>query len=164
MRAINWRATARFGALHTNEFDPSSLAAVRLVLDVGGARNAWQAIDPDRMELLCVVVASLAVAFAAHGFGVGLASNAWLTRDWRAVDIEPAEGALPQVLETLARVIAFTARDFGPVLDAEVADESSTADCVVVTAALRSDLRESPDAAARRAAHHGGVHRPAHRR
>jgi uncharacterized protein (DUF58 family) len=141
MRAINWRATARWGALHTNEFDPASLAAVRLLLDVGGPRNDWQAIDPERLELLCVVVASLSAAFAAHGFGVGLASNAWLTRDWRAVDIEPAEGALPQVLETLARVIPSTARDFGPVVAAELADESGRADCVVVTAALRPGLR-----------------------
>ncbi|MGZ4198993.1 MAG: DUF58 domain-containing protein [Thermoleophilia bacterium] len=141
MRAVNWRATARWGELHTNEFDPASLAAVRLLLDVGGPHNTWQAIDPERMELLCVVAASLAGVFAAHGFGVGLASNARLTRDWRAVDIEPAEGALPQVLETLARVIPFTARDVGPVLAAELADENSRADCVVVTAALRADLR-----------------------
>jgi uncharacterized protein (DUF58 family) len=140
MRAVNWRATARLGGLHTNEFDPASLAAVRLLLDVGGPFNTWQAVDSESLERLCCVVASLAVAFAAQGFAVGLASNARLTRDWRAVDIEPAEGALPEVLETLARVIPFTARDVGPVLTAELADESSRADCVVVTAALRDDL------------------------
>lgn len=142
LRAINWRATAHWGSLYTNEFEPASLAAVRLLLDVGVLWNAWQAIDPERLELLCVVTASLASAFAAHGFGVGLAANARLTRDWRAVDIEPAAGALPQVLETLARVQS-TARDFGLVLAAELADEAATADCVVVTAALRASVRDS---------------------
>ena len=83
----------------------------------------------------------MATAFAAHGFGVGLASNASLTREWRAVDMEPEQGALPQVLETLARLRPYTVRDFGSVLAAELADESSRADCVVVTATLRPGVR-----------------------
>jgi uncharacterized protein (DUF58 family) len=141
LRTINWRATARWGELHTNEFEPASLAAVRLLLDVSTLQNVWQGIDPARVELLCVVTASLAVAFAAHGFGVGLASNARLARDWRAVDIEPAEGALPVVLESLARVLPYAGCDLGSVLDAELADESSRAECVVVTAALRAGVR-----------------------
>lgn len=141
MRAINWRATARSGALQTNEFDPASLAAVRLLLDVGSRHKAWEGITPQLMELLCVVAASLATAFAAQGFGVGLASNASLTREWRAVDMEAEQGALPQVLETLARLRPYTVRDFGAVLATELADESSRADCVVVTATLRPGVR-----------------------
>jgi uncharacterized protein (DUF58 family) len=137
MRAINWRATARSGGLQTNEFEPAALAAVRLLLDVSTLQKAWQGIDPERMELLCVVTASLAAAFAAHGFGVGLASNARLARDWRAADIEPAEGALPQVLEALARALPYAGCDLGALLAAELADESGSAECVLVTAALR---------------------------
>ena len=141
MRAINWRATARSGALQTNEFDPASLAAVRLLLDVSGLRRAWEGIDPDLMELLCVVAASLAAAFAARGHGVGLASNARLTRDWRAADIEPAEGALPEVLEALARMLPYSGRGLGALLSAELAGGSSRAEHVVVTAALRPGAR-----------------------
>ena len=142
LRAINWRATARVGALQTNEFEPASLAAVRLLLDVGVLQNAWQGIGPERMELLCVVTASLAGAFAAQGFGVGLASNARLTGDWRAADIEPAHGTLPEILEMLARVHLFTARDFDRMLAVEIADEGSHAECLVVTAALRESARD----------------------
>ena len=90
-----------------------------------------------------MVAASLAAAFAAHGFGVGLAANARLARDWRTVDIEPAEGALPEVLETLARVLPYPGRGLGALLAAELADESSGADCVVVTTALRPGVRGS---------------------
>jgi uncharacterized protein (DUF58 family) len=143
LRAINWHATARWGTLYTNEFEPVSLAAVRLLLDVSALHKVWEGIDPALMELLCVVAASLAAAFAAHGFGVGLASNARLARDWRTVDIEPAEGALPEVLETLARVLPYPGRGLGALLAAELADESSGADCVVVTAALRPGVRGS---------------------
>ncbi len=141
LRAVNWRATARRGALHINELDPAALAAVRLLLDVSALHKAWEGIDPERMELLCVVAASLAAAYAAHGFGVGLASNARLAHGWRAVDIEPAEGALPDVLETLARVLPYPGRGLGALLAAELADESGRADCVVVTAALRPGVR-----------------------
>jgi uncharacterized protein (DUF58 family) len=143
LRAINWRATARTGALQTNEFDPASLAAVRLLLDVSAPQTAWEGVDPGLMELLCVVTASLAAAFAADGFGVGLVSNARLARDWRAADIEPADGALPEVLETLARLLPYTGSGLGALLAAELADESGGADCVVVTAALRPGVRGS---------------------
>ena len=141
MRAINWRATARAGELQTNEFDPTSLAAVRLLLDVRSLQKAWEGIDPDLMELLCVVTASLASAFAEHGFGVGLASNAQSTQDWGAVDIPAEQGALPEVLEALAKMRSFSARDFGHVLAGELSDETSRADCVIVTAALRPGER-----------------------
>jgi uncharacterized protein (DUF58 family) len=141
MRAINWRATARRAELFTNEFEPASLAAVRLVLDVTSPLKVWQGVDPERMELLCAVTASLAAAFAARGFAVGLVSNAHLAGDWRAVDIEPAAGALPEVLESLARVLPYAGGGIGAVLAAELADENDNAACVVVTAALRPGMR-----------------------
>ena len=67
VRALNWRATARTGVLHTNEFDPSSQAAVRLLLDLGSLYRSWEAIEAELMELLCVVAASLAASFDGRG-------------------------------------------------------------------------------------------------
>jgi uncharacterized protein (DUF58 family) len=140
-RAINWRATARSGVLHTNEFDPTSIAAVRLLLDVGSTYKAWEAIDADLMELLCVVSASLAAAFATRGYAVGLACNASLSQELHAVDLSPAHGVLPDVLEAIARLRPFTVRDYGSVLAAELADERGEADCVLVTGRLRPQVR-----------------------
>jgi uncharacterized protein (DUF58 family) len=141
IRAVNWRATARTGVLHTNEFDPSSLAAVRLLLDLGSLHRSWEALEPERMELLCVVAASLAAAFAAGGFAVGFATNATDAQGHRLVDLGPAPGALPEVLETIARLRPFTARDYGSVLRAELDDETASAECVVITARLRPEVR-----------------------
>ena len=119
VRAVNWRATARTGELHTNEFDPSSLAAVRLLLDAGSLYRSWEAVEPELMELLCVVAASLAAAFAEAGYAVGLR----VQRDGRGRASrgrpQPAPGALPEVLEAIARLSPFTARDYGSVLRAE---------------------------------------------
>jgi uncharacterized protein (DUF58 family) len=141
VNAVNWRATARTGALHTNEFDPTSTAAVRLLLDVGSLFRSWEAIDTDLMELLCVISASLAAAFATRGCAVGLASNASQSQELHAVDLTPAHGALPDVLEALARLRPFTVRDYGSVLADELADEHGAADCVLVTARLRPAVR-----------------------
>ena len=84
-----------------------------------------------------MVSASLAAAFATRGYAVGLASNASLSQELHAVDLAPAHGALPDLLEALARLRPFTVRDYGSVLADELADESGGADCVLVTARLR---------------------------
>jgi len=141
VRALNWRATARTGVLHTNEFDPSSQAAVRLLLDLGSLYRSWEAIEAELMELLCVVAASFAASFSDRGCAVGLATNATDAQGHRSVDLGPAPGALPDVLETIARLRPFTARDYGSVLRAELEDETSSAECVVITARLRPEVR-----------------------
>ena len=57
------------------------------------------------------------------------------------VDVVPAPGALPGVLETIARLQPFTARDFGSLLQDELEDENAAAECVVIAARLRPDAR-----------------------
>jgi uncharacterized protein (DUF58 family) len=142
MRAVNWRATARTGALHTNEFDPASLAAVRVLLDVGSLYRPWEAIQQELMELLCVVAASLASACAERGYAVGFASNAAGAGEGRVPDLEPATGALSEVLDVIARLRPFTSRDYGSVLRAELDGDAGTA-CIVVTSRLRPEARET---------------------
>jgi uncharacterized protein (DUF58 family) len=140
VRALNWRATARTGALHTNEYDPSSLAAVRVLLDAGSLHRAWEGLEPAFMELLCVVAASLASAYADRGYAVGFASNAAVGRDERTGGVAPATGALPEVLEAIARLRPYTYRDYGAVLRDEL-EGGDGAECVVVTARLRPETR-----------------------
>jgi uncharacterized protein (DUF58 family) len=140
--AVNWRATARTGELHTNEYDPASLASVRVLLDVGSLYRAWEGVEPELMELLCVVAASLASSYADRGYAVGFASNAADAREVWVVDLEPATGALPEVLEAIARLRPFSLRDYGSVLRDELEDDASGAACVVVTARLRPAVRD----------------------
>ena len=142
VRAVNWRATARTGALHTNEYDPASLASVRVLLDVGSLYRAWEGVEPELMELLCVVAASLASAYAERGYAVGFASNAADAGEAWVVDLEPATGALPEVLEAIARLRPFSFRDYGSVLRDELEDGGAGAECVVVIARLRPAVRD----------------------
>jgi len=142
LRAVNWRATARRRALQTNESGPTALGAVKLLLDVRVRERAWEGVDPERVELLCVVAASLAAAFAERGLAVGVASNASLAGEARALDVEPDEGALDEVLEGLARVLSLPPADFGALLQAQLADVEAAADCVLVVPALRAPDRD----------------------
>jgi uncharacterized protein (DUF58 family) len=141
-RAVNWRATARTAVLHSNEYDPTMLGEVKLLLDVGVYEHAWTGVDPDRVELLCVVAASFATAYAARGFRVGLASNARLEGDRRTVDIQPSEAALDDVLETLGRVFVYPADDFSGVLTAELCADMTDTGCLLIVPALRPRPRE----------------------
>lgn len=141
VRAVNWRATARTGTLHTNEYDPASLAAVRVLLDAGSRYRSWEGIDPALMELLCVVGASLASAYSELGHAVGFATNAAGDKEKRAAVVEPATGALPEVLEAIARLRPYTYRDYGSVLREELEEGDSGVACAVVTARLRAEVR-----------------------
>ena len=94
------------------------------------------------MELLCVVAASLAAAYAERGYAVGFASNAADAGEAWVVDLEPATGALPEVLEAIARLRPFSLRDYGSVLRDELEDDGAGAECVVVTARLRPAVRD----------------------
>lgn len=143
VRAVNWRATARMGELNTNEFDPSSLAAVRLLLDVTSLRRSWEVIEPELLELLCVVAASLTSAFAERGCAVGLASNAAPVGQTEALDLPAAHGGLQDVLLGLARLSPLTVCDFGGVLRQELAAGDDGAGCVVIAARLRPAAQEA---------------------
>ncbi len=140
VRAVNWRATARTGELHTNEYDPSSMAAVRVLLDAGSQYRPWEGVEPALMELLCVAAASLAAACADRGYAVGFASNADGGQQGNTADVAPASGALPEVLEAIARLRPYTYRDYGSVLRDELESDAAT-ECVVVTARLRPEVR-----------------------
>ncbi len=78
--------------------------------------------------------------------------------------MEPREGALDDVLEALARVIVLPPDDFSRTLAAEAADERATADCVVVTPALRPPARARLAALRAERRDHRGVRRATHQR
>lgn len=140
VRAVNWRAVARTGELYTNEYEPSATADARILLNLRVFEHAWQGVDPDTVELLCVVAASAAAALAEEGFAVGLSSNAVVAGTHSRLDIEPAPGTLPDLLDALARVVPFPAPAFDPVLRDELDDETSDAVRLVVTPTLSGSV------------------------
>ena len=140
LRIINWRAAARRQGLVSNRFEPTVTAQALIALNLRPMRYFYEGFDAEVMELLCVVAASLASGLAALGFGVGLLSNAYLTNAGVAVAVDPAPGALDEILETLARVVLHPPSPFEVLLGLEAATPRDSTDYVVVTATLDEAL------------------------
>ena len=138
VRAVNWRATARHGALYSNDWEPTTLAQVLIILDTRSFEHIWQGMSVETTELLCVVCASLAADLQDRGFGVGLVSNARQFSDWRQVEVEPGTGTLPEILEALARVIVFPPPPVDDILARELALPHPFTEYVVVTASINA--------------------------
>ena len=154
LRVINWRATARRQRLVSNRFEPTVTAQALIALNLRTVRYFYEGFDAEVMELLCVVAASLAAGLAALGFGVGLLSNAYLTNAPGGVAIDPAPGALDEILETLARVVLYPPSPFEVVLGLEAATPRDSTDYVVVTATLDEALARVVAALRREATTH----------
>jgi len=140
LRAVNWRATARASTLQVNEWEPTTTAAVKLLLNTRVHEYVHEGTGADEIELLLVVAASLTVALGRLGWAVGLASNAYLSGQWGAIDIEPSSGSEAEILETLARVIALPPSTMNEVLRRELAADAGTIEYLVVTAGLHGGL------------------------
>ncbi len=140
LRVINWRATARRQRLVSNRFEPTVTAQALIALNLRTVRYFYEGFDAEVIELLCTVAASLAAGLSALGFGVGLLSNAYLTNAPGGVAIDPAPGALDEILETLARVVLFPPSPFEVLLALEAATPRDSTDYVVVTATLDEAL------------------------
>lgn len=108
-RYIHWKASARHNQLQEKVFTPSWQQKILLVVDVQGfvKNNA-----SDEFERTLEVVASLAVSMIQKGVGVGLIANGPLEGNVEgsaAVPVMNHKGALPSILEVLARIRMETA-------------------------------------------------------
>ena len=154
LRVINWRATARRQRLVSNRFEPTVTAQALIALNLRAVRYFYEGVDTEVMELLCVVAASLAAGLAELGFGVGLLSGAYLRNARGGVAIDPAPGALDEILETLARVVLYPPSPFEVLLGPEAAAPRDSTDYVVVTATLDEALARVVAALRREATTH----------
>ena len=139
-KAINWRATARTSSLQTNEFEPSVEAEVLILLNLRSFEFAWQGIDPELTELLCVVAASVAAALAEEGLAVGLRSNGLVAHRRDLLDVDPAPGALPEILDGLARLTLSLAAPFEGLLRQEIHASARPAEYLVITPSLAGGI------------------------
>lgn len=139
IRRLHWRATARLGQPVVKRFDPARERNVAIVLDLE-TRS-----EPDRLEELCIVAASLARRFEADGAACGLAAAAFAGSARRIAFVAPSaavgqsgrigdllarlgsmpSASFPELLGRMARLVrpgtqlvVVTARDPGPFMPA----------------------------------------------
>lgn len=140
LRAVNWRATARATTLQVNEWEPTTTAAVKLLLNTRVHEYVHEGSGVEEIELLLVIAASVTIELARLGWAVGLASNSFLSGQWGAIDIEPHNGGETEILETLARVVALPPSTMNGVMRRELAADDGATEYFVITAGLHGGL------------------------
>jgi uncharacterized protein (DUF58 family) len=103
MKRINWKASARLGALATNEYENTLSVPLVILLDLSldDYSLKWRY---GSVEEAIAVAASLAVAASASGQAVGLVSTGKTKGSERALTIECGSETIVPILEALALV------------------------------------------------------------
>jgi uncharacterized protein (DUF58 family) len=108
-RMVDWRATARLGALQVRQAEPVSRLTTIVVLNVATFDTAWIGVDPEVQERLIEVAGAICLAALDAGRTVGLVTNGCAPGSGRVARVPPGDhpGARGQLLEVLAGVSAF---------------------------------------------------------
>jgi uncharacterized protein (DUF58 family) len=110
LKDIHWAATARTGTLQTRVYEPTTAHVVALVLDLDTFEFYFQGIDPDLVEHMIGVTATLAHSSITDGHAVGLYANGAPVEAEHLVRLPPGRSPnqLAQIMETLARLTAYS--------------------------------------------------------
>lgn len=110
LKDVHWAATARTGTLQTRVYEPATSHTLALVLDLDTFEFYFQGIDPELVEHLISVTATLARSSLAAGHAVGLYANGAPAADEHLVRLPPGRSPnqLSQIMETLARLTAYS--------------------------------------------------------
>ncbi len=110
LKDIHWAATARTGTLQTRVYEPATSHTLALVLDLDTFEFYFQGIDPDLVEHMISVTATLAHHSIGAGYAVGLYANGAPAEDEHLVRLPPGRSPnqLNHIMETLARLTAYS--------------------------------------------------------
>ncbi len=142
LKHIHWRATARKGELQVKVYDPTMTYQWVLFINVATFRHAWQGVDPELLERLISLAASIAYYGAEHKYAVGLIANGtWPESDQR-LKILPGRDPeqLRHILEALAAVTYFTTAHLETLLRNESGKLPWGATLAVITGIVSEEL------------------------
>jgi uncharacterized protein (DUF58 family) len=138
LRRIHARASARLGRPVVKRFEPSRDREVLLALDVQTANGpSWQTTwDPEEVESLFVVTASIARSLALEraAFGIAAAGYHGAESRFAHLAVSEAPGQLERVLDLLARLSSQPSATFDRLLARMRRTTRSGTTVVVVTA------------------------------
>ncbi|MEW6716718.1 MAG: DUF58 domain-containing protein [Chloroflexota bacterium] len=144
-RRIHWPATARTGQLQVNIYQPVSARVMIICMNISTFARHWEGVNPERMEHLIELTATLAYRGVEAGYQVGLISNGTLSNSDQPFRILPgcSPKQLSRLLEALAGVTPVVIAPFERFLLQEAPGLTYGATLVVVTAVNRPELGEA---------------------
>lgn len=146
MKNINWKASARFGELYVNQYEPTAMHKLMVLLNVDTKLNQWTITDePERVEYGISLAAAILQYAVTNLIEVGFGSNAYL-KDMEKIPIRisPAIGKshLTIIMENLARMVLLRSVSFNTLLEQELERNSSNMDYLLITAVTDQDMED----------------------
>lgn len=142
LRRIDWKATARSGALQSRVYEPASSRHLLICLNTQTVVPAWAGFVHDVLERAVTIAASVARDAYDERFTVGLLANSSVLNADRSIRIAP--GRRPEqfirILEALAMVTPFVLEPLSALLGREEHRLGAGTTIVVVTALMTEDL------------------------
>ncbi|HZK26379.1 MAG TPA: DUF58 domain-containing protein [Thermoclostridium sp.] len=146
MKNINWKASARFGTLQVNQYDPTAQHRLMILLNVDTKLNQWTVTDePERVEYGISVAATIFEHAFKNVIEAGFGSNGFLKdMEKQPIRIEPAIGRHQEIKikENLARMVILKSVSFNTLLDRELDRSPSNIDYLFITAVIDDDTEE----------------------
>lgn len=143
-RRVHWPATARTGALQVKQYQPISEQVMLVCLNVTTTPHHWLGVEPQVLEHLVSVCATLVNQGIHAGYAVGLFSNGCLAHADQPFRILPGRSRNQHalLLQALAGVTSFTTGTFEWVLSHALPQLPYGATLVIVTAQVTPPLAE----------------------
>jgi len=144
-RRIHWPATARVGRLQTRVFEPVRGLDLIVCVNVSTYAHYWEGANPEVLEGLIEIAASVVVDAFERGFRVGLISNGSLAHAGQALKIAPGRSHrhLPHMLEALSALTPLVTSPFERYLLHQAGRLEYGSALMVVTSVAPPGLMES---------------------
>ncbi len=144
-RQIHWPATARIGELQSRVYQPVSGLDMVVCLNVATFEPQWMGIEPDKIEALVSMAASVARKAYDQGYRVGLVSNSAIAQSGKPFRINPGRSPnqMPLILEALAGITPIVCAGFDRFLFNQAPKLQYGSTLVVITAVLPVSLGET---------------------
>ncbi len=139
---IHWRMTARRGELQVKQYDPTMDHQWMLFVNVATFEQTWQGVEPEKLERVISLAASIANFAAEQKIAVGLIANGtWPDADQR-LKILPSRDPnhLRHILEALAAITSFVTTPIETLLRAESPKLAWGATLVMITAIVTEPM------------------------
>ncbi|MFS0722285.1 DUF58 domain-containing protein [Paenibacillus sp. 1P07SE] len=138
LKDVNWKATARAGALQVHQHDFTADQRLLILINIEDHERMWGTVrETERVELAIRYAAGLAQYALAQGIETGFGINARLEEGPREpVRSEPRSGAdqLDALQELMARLVIEPSTPFSDMLEAEAVQAGRTYDYLLLSA------------------------------
>ena len=144
-RRVHWPATAHTGELQAKVYQPTSANVMIVCLNASTYSRHWEGINPDLLEHLIKVSASLVNKGIEDGYRVGLISNGCLAHADQPFRIPPGRSTpqLAHLLEALSAVTPVITAQFERYLMKEIPRVPYGATLLIVTGVVTPELVEA---------------------